>query len=391
MASDHPLTSLKDTAGYFAILGDFQGALPYGNGHINDTFAAVFDQGGTEVRYIFQRINAHIFKEPIRLMENVAHVTNHIRTKLEASGLSDTTRHVMTLVKTLEGADYHVDDEGRVWRCYIFVEGAKSYDIIESPSQAFQAAKAFGTFQRYLMDYSGPRLFETIPLFHHTRSRFETLKRAITGDRCNRAAGVKPEIALAFAHETLADSLLLLKEQGKIPERITHNDTKLNNVLLDDLTGEGMCVLDLDTVMPGLSLYDFGDMVRTATNPAAEDELDVSKVQVQIPMFKALARGYLEGTAGTLLSAERASLVLAGKLLTFECGVRFLTDYLEGDRYFNIRRETHNLDRCRTQFALLRSLEESAERLTAIVNTLEHDSVPAEPYLTAPRANPFTR
>lgn len=377
MSSNLPLAMLKSTTANFAILGDFLGAQRYGNGHINDTFAAVFDQGGTEVRYILQRLNGHIFKEPIKLMENVSHVTNHIRLKLEASGLQDTTRHVMTLVKTTEGADYHVDGEGRVWRCYIFVEGASSYDIIENPSQAFQAAKAFGTFQRHLMDYDGPRLFETIPLFHHTRSRFEMLKLALAGDRCNRAAMVKDELAFALAREPLADSLLALKEKGEIPERITHNDTKLNNVLLDDVTGEGMCVLDLDTVMPGLSLYDFGDMVRTATNPVAEDELDVSKVRVQVPMFEALAKGYLEGTAGALLPAERDCLVLAGKLLTFECGIRFLTDFLEGDRYFNIRREAHNLDRCRTQFALLRSLEDSEERLTTLIRALAGEGVPA--------------
>ena len=370
MPSNLPLAALKTIACRFAILGDFLGAQPYGNGHINETFAAVFDQGGTELRYILQRINSHIFKEPLKLMENVAHVTNHIRRKLEASGLQDTTRRVMTLVKTLEGADCHVDGEGCVWRCYLFVEGAKSYDIIASPAQAFQTAKAFGTFQRHLMDYDGPPLFETIPRFHHTRDRFETLKLAVAGDRCNRAARVPQEIAFALANEALADSLLALKEKGELPERITHNDTKLNNVLLDDLTGEGMCVLDLDTVMPGLSLYDFGDMVRTATNPMAEDEPDVRKVSVQIPMFEALAKGYLEGMDGALLPAERERLVLAGKLLTFECGVRFLTDFLNGDRYFNIHRENQNLDRCRTQFALLRSMAECEERLTTFVQSL---------------------
>jgi hypothetical protein len=371
MPAPPSLATLKTTACRFAILGDFLGALPYGNGHINDTFAAVFDQGGTEVRYILQRINSRIFKEPLKLMENVVHVTNHIRRKLEAFGIQDTTRHVMTLVKTVEGLDCHVDDEGGVWRCYLFVEGARSYDTIESPGQAFQAARAFGTFQRHLLDYNGPCLFETIPHFHHTRNRFETLQFAIVTDRCNRAAHVKGEIAFALANETLADSLLALKESGEIPERITHNDTKLNNVLLDDLTGEGMCVLDLDTVMPGLSLYDFGDMVRTATNPVAEDAVDTSQVQVQVSMFEALARGYLEGTSGALLPAERERLVLAGKLLTFECGIRFLTDFLDGDRYFNIHREDQNLDRCRTQFALLRSLEACEERLTVFVQSLE--------------------
>jgi hypothetical protein len=372
MTSNLPMAALKDVACHFAILGDFLEAVPYGNGHINDTFSAVFDQGGTCVRYILQRINDHVFKEPLKLMENVAHVTSHIRARLEAAGVQDTSREVMTLVKSLKDEDYHVDGDGHVWRCYIFVEGAKSYDIIESPAQAFQAAKAFGTFQRHLMDYAGPRLHETIPCFHDTRDRFDKLLRAVAEDRCNRAARVREEIAFALASEPLVDSLLALKESGDLQERITHNDTKLNNVLLDDVTGEGMCVLDLDTVMPGLSLYDFGDMVRTAANPVAEDELDLDKVQVQVPMFEALARGYLEGMDGSLLPAERERLTLAGKLLTFECGIRFLTDYLEGDRYFHIQREAHNLDRCRTQFALVRSLEAHEERLTDFVRSLEN-------------------
>ncbi len=370
MTARLPLAALKDVAAGFDLLGDFLEASPYGNGHINDTFAVLFDQGGTRVRYIFQRLNDRIFREPIRLMENVVHVTEHLRAKLEARGIADASRRVLTLVPSREGLPYLVDREGRIWRCYLFVEDARSYDIIETPAQAFQAAKAFGAFQRDLMDYAGPRLYETIPRFHDTRNRFENLQRAIASDPCNRAIEVKAEIAFTQAHEALADSLLRLKDSGSVPERITHNDTKLNNILLDDTTGEGMCVLDLDTVMPGLSLYDFGDMVRTATNPVAEDEPDASRVQVQVPMFKAIAKGYLEGTAGTLLPAERERLVLAGKLLTFECGLRFLTDFLEGDHYFAVRREGHNLDRCRTQFALVQSLAEHEDQLMAFIHTL---------------------
>ena len=354
----------------FDILGDFVSAEPYGNGHINDTYAIVFDQGGTKVRYIAQRINDNIFREPTKVMENIVHVTKHIREKAERKGIEDTSRRVLTLVQTHNGEDYAFDQDGHVWRCYIFVEGAKSWDILETPQQAYEAAKAFGTFQRDLMDYDGPRLFETIPLFHHTKSRFSVLQRAIEDDKKNRAAGVKKEIEFAMSHEILADSLLSLQQKGEIPERITHNDTKLNNVLLDDATGEGICVLDLDTVMPGLSLYDFGDMVRTATNPVAEDELDISKVKVQAPMFEAIAKGYIEGTAGALLPIERENMVTSGKLLTFECGIRFLTDYLQGDVYFKTKRESHNLDRCRTQFALVESLEEREEKLTNFVNML---------------------
>jgi hypothetical protein len=375
MASHLTRHQLQAAACQFDILGSFLEARPYGNGHINDTFAASFDQGGVCVRYILQRINDRIFRDPVQLVENVAHVTNHIRGKVEASGHTDASRRVLSLVKNLTGENHHRDPDGRIWRCYVFVEGALSYDIIETASQAFEAAKAFGTFQRHLMDYSGPRLFETIPQFHDTRSRFERLLQTLTEDRLNRAARAKDEIAFALSREALVDSLTILKDKGEIPERITHNDTKLNNVLLDDLTGEGLCVVDLDTVMPGLSLYDFGDMVRTVTNPVAEDEREVSRVKVQVPMFEAIARGYLAGTEGTLLPAERDRMVLAGKLLTFECGLRFLTDFLQGDHYFHIRREDQNLDRCRTQFALVRSLEEHEEALNSFIQALDVSGV----------------
>jgi len=370
MHSKPTLAALRATAGQFEIPGAFLGAKSYGNGHINDTFAAGFDQGGARTRYILQRINTMIFREPHQLMANVANVTRHIRARLEAEGAQDPLRRVLTLVETREGASCHVDGAGQVWRCYLFVEGASSYEIVQSPAQAWEAARAFGAFQRHLADYAGPRLFETIPRFHHTRSRVETLKRAVAEDPCERAGAVRAEILDTLGREALADSLLALQASGEIPERITHNDTKLNNVLLDDRTGEGICVLDLDTVMPGLSLYDFGDLVRTATNPAAEDERDLALVQVQEPMFQALARGYLEGAGDALLPAEKERLVLAGKLLTYENAVRFLTDHLEGDPYYRIHREGHNLDRCRNQLALLRSLEDCEERMSAFVRSL---------------------
>jgi hypothetical protein len=362
--------TLRAVAARFAILGDYRAAQRYGNGHINDTYAVLFDQAGTPVRYIFQRINDHIFKDPVGLMANVANVTGHIRAKLEAAGAPDVSRRVMTLVPSRDGAPCLRDDEGHVWRCYLFVEGATSYDVLERPDQAFAAAKAFGAFQRLLADYRGPRLSETIPRFHHTRSRFQAFQRSLASDRCNRAAKAAPEIGAVLAREALADSLLALQDSGVLPERITHNDTKLNNVLLDDRTGEGMCVLDLDTVMPGLSLYDFGDMVRTATNPVAEDSPEVDRIHVQVTMFQAVAKGYLEGTDGTLLPAERERLVLAGQLLTYENAVRFLADYLDGDTYYRVHREGHNLDRCRTQLALLGSLEAEENRLSLFVRSL---------------------
>jgi len=361
---------LRSVLTRFDISGVLCGAEPYGNGHINDTFAVTFDRSGIATRYIVQRINDNIFKEPAIVMQNIVQVTEHLRKKAIATGTEDINRRVLTLLQTKNGENFTRDEDGHVWRCYIFIENASSWDIIETPDQAYEAAKAFGAFQRDLMDYDGPRLFETIPMFHNTRNRFATLKMAIQDDVKNRAISVKEEIDIALSYEALANSLLCLQEAGAIPERITHNDTKLNNVLLDDRTGEGICVLDLDTVMPGLSLYDFGDMVRTATNPVAEDELDIGKVVVQVRMFEAIARGYIEGTAGTLLPIEREHMITSGKLLTFECGIRFLTDYLQGDSYFKIHREAHNLDRCRTQFALLKSIEGKEEHLMRFVESM---------------------
>ena len=362
--------ALKDVLAIFDIQGKFLSAAPHGSGHINDTFAVVFGQSmGTE-RYIVQRINGNIFKSPEKVMENIDQVTSHLKKKAMARGQKDIDRRVLTLVQTRGGKNFAYDSDGHLWRCYTLIEGAKTWDVIEAPRQAYEAAKAFGSFQRDLMDYSGPRLHETIPMFHHTPSRFAAFQKAVQEDAKNRAAAVKAEIGFVLSRESLVASLSSLQEGGAIPERITHNDTKLNNVLLDDLTGEGICVLDLDTVMPGLSLHDFGDMVRSATNPVAEDELDLSKVVVQVPVFEALARGYMEGTSGALLPVEKDNLVTSGKLLTLECGMRFLTDHLQGDAYFKISHEAHNLDRCRTQFALVKSIEEHEERLKEFVQTL---------------------
>ena len=364
-----PITDalLRRVAHSFRLLGDYAGAVPYGNGHINDTFLATFDQGGTPVRYILQRINDTVFRSPLALMENIERVTAHLRECTVRLGLPQPSRRVLTLVSSHAGTAHHVDAEGHVWRCYLFIEGARSWDVLETPGQAFQGARAFGLFQRLLAEFAGPRLHETIPRFHHTGSRLEALHAAIAADPQNRAGGARAEIEAALSRTALATALLRRYEHGEIPERITHNDTKLNNVLLDDATGDGLCVLDLDTVMPGLSLYDFGDMVRTATSPVAEDHPDAGAVHVQVPMFTAVARGYLEGAGAMVLPAERALMVTAGKLLTYETGIRFLTDHLNGDTYFRVHRPGHNLDRARTQLALLLSLEQHEEELEAIV------------------------
>jgi aminoglycoside phosphotransferase (APT) family kinase protein len=351
----------------FQVYGRFHSGAPYGNGHINDTFEVTLDQAGAPVRYIFQRINQKIFQDIPALMDNILRVTSHSRIGLLKDGNEDVDRRVLTLVPSVTGLPYYSDDEGYYWRCYLFLEGAKSYDIVDSAQQAREAARAFGNFQKMLIDRPGSRLHDTIPHFHDTRRRFEALKRVVNADTKNRANSVKQEIARVTRYEPMVDVLRDLAAQGNIPERITHNDTKLNNVLIDNDTQIGVCVIDLDTVMPGLALYDFGDMVRSATNSAAEDECDISRVSARLSIFEALVEGYME-SAGPFLNAYEVSyLAFAGRLITLESGIRFLTDYLEGDIYYKTRRPNQNLDRARNQFALLHSLEQQAESMESVV------------------------
>ncbi len=345
----------------FQIHGEFIRAEPYGSGHINDTYCASFIQGGAPMRYIIQRINHNIFKNPVSLMENIQRVTAHLGEKLD--GQADFSRRVLTLIPARDRKGHWRDPDGNFWRAYIFIEKARTYDAIESPRQALQAAKAFGEFQKMLVDLPAPRLHDTIPDFHHTPKRFASLEEAIETDACNRAKVARPEIEFALRHKAITGGLLNLK----LPERVTHNDTKINNVMLDDATGEGICVIDPDTVMPGLALYDFGDMVRTTTSPAKEDERDLSKVEMRFAVFEALVRGYLSSAAGFLTRAETQNLAFSGKLITFEIGIRFLADFLAGDTYFKIHREGHNLDRCRTQFKLVESIERQEERMNKLV------------------------
>jgi phosphotransferase family enzyme len=362
MSKEHDVSAI---AGQFQIDGEFAGATNHGSGHINDSYCVTFHQAGMPVRYILQRINHSIFKNPIALMENIQRVTSHLAAKV--SGEPDRSRLVLTLIPARDERAWHVDADGSYWRTYRFIENAHTYDAVESTDQAFQAAKAFGRFQKLLVDLPAPRLHDTIKDFHHTPQRFMALEQAIASDVAGRAILAKPEIEFAFAHRPITSVLL----DANLPERITHNDTKFNNVMLDDVTGEGICVIDLDTVMPGLALYDFGDMVRTATSPAKEDERDLSKVTMQFPMFEALVRGYLASAGNFSTKAEKQHLVFSGKLMTFEQGIRFLTDYLRGDAYYKVSRDEHNLDRCRTQFKLLESIEQEEERMDRLVQSIE--------------------
>jgi glucosamine-6-phosphate deaminase len=379
-------TELRAVASAFRIGGTFCGGAPHGNGHINDTFAVAFEQGGTTTRYILQRINEHVFKNVDAVMENIGRVTAHAGRRAIASGAPDAIRRALTLVPTRAGTNLHRDATG-AWRSYIFIEGAQSHDIITDPAMAREGARAFGEFQRLLNDLPGGRLHETIPYFHHTRRRYDALLRAVAVDKVGRVRAAAEEIALAREREAMVDVLLELHAQGAIPERITHNDTKLNNVLIDDRTGAGICVIDLDTVMPGLALYDFGDMVRSATNGAAEDERDTSRVSARLEMFDALVEGYLAAARSFLNAAEIAQLALAGRLITLEIGLRFLTDFLEGDPYFKTHRPGHNLERARSQFALLRSMEAQQREMEAIVQ--QHASRPVARVVRNGRSAPI--
>lgn len=352
----------------FAIEGEFLGATPYGSGHINDTWCAVFQQAGEPMRTILQRVNRAIFKNPSALMENIQRVTSHIAAQLanEFVSAQEAERHVLTLIPTRSGGAWHTDAVGDTWRAYRFIERARTFDAVESADQAFQAARAFGRFQKLLVGLPAPRLHDTIPDFHNTPKRFAALERAIDADTAGRAILTASEIEFAIAHRSMCSVLL----DAGLPERVTHNDTKFNNVMLDDATGEGICVIDLDTVMPGLALYDFGDMVRTTTSPVMEDERDLSTVTMQFPMFEALVRGYLSSAGDFLTQAEKQHLVVSGKLIAFEQGIRFLTDFLAGDTYYKVYREGHNLDRCRTQFKLVESIEQQERRMEQLVRSL---------------------
>ena len=367
LQSAEPNPQIPFVVQQFQLWGDYLYALPYGNGHINQTYAVTMNQGGTEVRYILQRINKNIFKQPHNLMDNIARVLAHAQLKLKESRQVEASRKAMTLIYSKDGKPCVVDSEGETWRCYVFVERALGHDIIKETSQAYEAAKAFGQFQNLVSDLPGKPLHETIQNFHHTPTRYQNLLDSIAKNPLGRAKEVQREIEFFTSRKPLTTVLLDLVEAGKIPMRVTHNDTKLNNVLLDTESQEGICVIDLDTTMPGLALYDFGDLVRTSTSPVAEDEIQAERVICQPAMFEALVKGYLSTAKNFLTTVEIEHLVFSGKLITYEIGLRFLTDYLLGDIYFKIKRPQHNLDRCRTQIALVKSIEAQEESLKAMV------------------------
>ena len=350
----------------FKLPGELKECIRYGSVHINDTYRLTYEtQQGTK-RYILQRMSKSIFKKPVELMENVSGVTAWLRKKIIENG-GDPERETLTLVKSNDGLPYFVDSTGEYWRVYLFIEGATCYDAVKDDNDFYQSAVAFGHFQRLLADYPAETLHETIKDFHNTPDRLEKFKKAVAEDICGRAASVQKEIDFILEREELTHALYDLQLDGRLPLRVTHNDTKLNNIMIDDETGKAICVIDLDTVMPGLTANDFGDSIRFGASTALEDEQDLSKVSCDLHLFDVYARGFIEGCGGALTDLEIDMLPMGAILMTFENGIRFLTDHLEGDHYFHIHREGHNLDRCRTQLTLVKDMQEKLPQMNAII------------------------
>lgn len=358
---------LSEAVAAFSFPGTVSGVKRYGNGHINDTYCVQLDPApGVPSRFILQRINSAVFKKPREVMENIEQVTGFLRNKIMENG-GDYLRETLNLLHAKDGRPYWVDPDGEYWRVYWYISNTTSYQTVESKEDFYQSARSFGNFQRLLADYPADTLHETIVNFHNTVDRLRQLRESVDKDSCGRVATAQPEIDFALARADDCGYLLELQEAGKLPLRVTHNDTKLNNILIDNITGTGICVIDLDTVMPGLSLYDFGDSIRFGATYAAEDEQDLSKVKLEPELFQVYTKGYLEVAGSSLTDPEIECLPWGAKLMTLECGIRFLADYLNGDIYFKIHREAHNLDRARTQFKLVEDMERQWKVMGEIV------------------------
>ena len=338
----------------------------YGNGHINDTYLVGFPG-----QYIIQRINKNIFHHPEEVMENIVGVTRFLRKKIIEEG-GDPDRETINIIETRDGKSFYVSEDGEYYRVYKYVGGASSHDEVTDPMQLYHAAKAFGRFQNMLADYPAEKLHEVIVKFHDTKDRYRQFREAVLADRAGRASGVQDEIKFVLDREKDAGVIVDALAEGRIPLRVTHNDTKLNNVLLDDKTGEGVCVIDLDTVMPGSLLYDYGDALRFGGSSGAEDEPDVSKIYFDTEKFEAFTRGFMEELS-SMTDEEKKLLPFSVKLMTLECGLRFLADYLNGDTYFKTKYPEHNLVRCHTQFKLVADIEDKMDMLNETVRRIDRE------------------
>lgn len=350
----------------FGLPGVFQEYQMLNDGHINSTFVLRFaEENGMQNAYIVQKINTYVFKDPDLLMENILGVTTFLQRKIRARG-GDPYRETLAFLPAKDGKYYARDDKGNCWRCYHHIDGVYTCNRMDDKNVLYNAGAAFGTFQNALADYPINALRETIPDFHNTYSRFLDFQRAVEEDRVGRRAELSSEIEFVLQREADTHVLLDLIDRGELPLRVTHNDTKLNNILFDNETDLGLCIIDLDTVMPGLALYDFGDSIRFGASTAEEDEPDVSKVSLSLPLYKAYTEGYLHSAKKSLSPCEIEYLPFAAKLMTLECGMRFLTDYLNGDVYFSTAYPRHNLVRCRTQLKLVADMEAKMPEMQAI-------------------------
>ncbi|MBQ9106542.1 MAG: aminoglycoside phosphotransferase family protein [Clostridia bacterium] len=335
--------------------------IPFGDGHINNTFRVTTPAA----QYILQKLNTNVFKKPQQVMENIERVTVFLRNKIRHTG-GDPSRETLCFLKATDGKNYFEDESG-FWRVSRYVTGTKSSYCAESAHDFYLGAVAFGRFQRFLSDFPADTLYETIPDFHNTPKRYRDLEEAVKSDVCSRAASVQKELEFVRSRMALVNSVQGMYEKGEIPLRVTHNDTKLNNVLLDEKTGRGICVVDLDTVMPGFSVYDFGDAIRSGACTCAEDDPDFEKACLDLELFDAFVKGFLEGCGEGLTENEIKAFPVGAMAITLECGMRFLTDYLSGDTYFRIERPDHNLDRCRTQFHMVLDMEKKQSLMESSV------------------------
>lgn len=364
-------TNLLEIIKAFPEYGKYIGYKPVSDGHINDTYIVEYElENGEIVRYLLQRINVNVFKRPVELMENVMGVTSHLRNKIKEAG-GDPSRETLTVYPAKDGKNYYMAEDGGCWRLYNFVGDTFTINELTNADDFRSSAIAFGNFANLLADYPIETLHDTIPDFHNTPVRFNNLKNSIEKNASGRKENCLPEIEFALKREKDCSVITDKIASGEIPLKVTHNDTKLNNVLFDNKTKKGLCVVDLDTVMPGSALYDFGDSIRFGANTAAEDETDLSKVSLSLDYFKAYVDGYLEAAGESLNETEISFLPFSAKLLTFECGMRFLADYLDGDIYFKIDYPEHNLVRARTQFKLVADIEEKYDEMVAIVNEIK--------------------
>ena len=363
---------LMQISGQFSVSGDCLEVKPFGNGHINDTYAVTCASEGGVRRYILQKLNSRVFPHPTALMNNFAAVTAYLRPIIKKEG-GDPDRECLKVIPTVQGAAYYVDGEGEVWRMTQLIENTDAYLVAESSAMFEDAGRAFGLFIKRLEGFDAASLIEVIPDFHNTVKRYENLEKAVAADKAGRASGVKDLIDFARARKDKTSVIVSALKEGRIPLRVTHNDTKLNNVLIDTATQKAICVIDLDTVMPGSLLYDFGDAIRVGCSTAEEDEKDLSKVNFDRENFLAFTRGFMRGLGDNLTVNEEKLLPTGAILMTFECGMRFLTDYLEGDVYFKTAYPEHNLVRCRTQFKLVEEMEKSLDFMQKTVDDIYFD------------------